>query len=246
MPHIDNLKRQYIVTDKLARITAINRKPYVPTIVCSPPVNVGTIRHLETDIPLYRCTALLVDSNNWQTIADNGLEPNHLVWFLGKTGSVVVDRAISGVDWFHSNPMTYESLMNEMQHNRVGGTVPGIMLQRLTGTWRSTVNQDNLKQRRLEIATYARKLVWLNTINMLDSKAAGNCLPGTIQFARELGLPISKDWEDKKYDTRLLLRRWKEKSYGVNRLLLPAIDAACNRVKAKLLSLTTCYVPTPK
>jgi len=79
---------------------------------------------------------------------------------------------------------------------------------------------------------------------MLDSKEAGNCLPGTLQFCSTLGISVPSQWSDTVVDTRTLLRAWKQNGYGVNRLLLPAIDSAVNRVKKELLSVTACYVPS--
>jgi hypothetical protein len=228
LPVVDDWKRKYAGTNKLAYINAVNAKPYVRTIVCSQLLLVGNIRHMETDIPVYAG-----DCITWST----SLKPNQRCYFLGKTGSNIVDGQIRSVEWYHV-PLTSEMLLDA---SRAGVVVIEYLRQRL-GYVRN--QQDTLANRRKELASYARKLVWLETMSMLDSKSAGNCLPGTIQFCQTLGVPITNNWSDTRVDTRTLLRAWKQQGYGVNRLLLPAIDSAVNRVKKELLSVTACYVPS--
>jgi hypothetical protein len=145
---------------------------------------------------------------------------------LGKTGSVVVDKSIASVEWYHLQLNRIDNLSDRQAID--------YLRQRLG--YSANVKLTTL-ERRKEIAGYCRKLVWLESINMLDSKSAGNCLPGTIQFAQQLGLPVPSEWNNYSVDARQLLRRWKEKSYGVNRLLLPAIDSAIKRVRTQLLSM---------
>lgn len=219
-------KERYQAVDRLCRSVAVRRSSYVETLFTSQPIQCGTIRHLETDIPVYSSTCIV-----WETRIQN----DSTVYWLGKTGSTIVDDAISSVDWYHCRSVddnqksSYDREAIEHLRNRLGYAPR----QKIT-----------LAERRKELATYARKLVWLESISMLDSKAAGNCLPGTIQFCQTLGINVPQNWSDTSVDTRKLLRAWKSNGYGVNRLLLPAIDSAVNRVKAKLLSVVACYVPS--
>jgi len=228
LPHVDNWKEQYSSTNKLAYINAANVSPYVRTIVCSQLLLVGSIRHLETDIPVYSG-----DCITWGTSTSEQSK----CYFLGKTGSHIIDGSIRSIDWYHT-PITSAMLLSCTDANATA-------LEQLTIRlgYRRQQN-ETLQNRRKELANYARKLVWLESINMMDSKNAGNCLPGTIQFCNQLGINVPSNWSNVTVDARQLLRKWKANSYGVNRLLLPAIDTAVNRVKKELLSVVACYVPS--
>ena len=228
LPVVDDWKEQYSSTNKLAYINAINVSPYVRSIVCSQLLLVGQIVHMETSIPVYSGDCIA-----WS----NSHKLNQKCYFLGKTGSSIIDGAVRSVDWYHT-PITSAMSLSMSDTNTTA-------LEYLTSRLNYMRNQnDTLKQRRKELASYARKLVWLESISMLDSKNAGNCLPGTLQFCQALGIPVPSQWSNVTIDTRLLLRRWKQNDYGVNRLLLPAIDTAVNRVKKQLLSVVACYVPS--
>ena len=227
LPMVDSWKEQYAGTNRLAYMTAANRSPYVRTIVTTQLEQVGTILHLETSVPVYAAECLQYTTSK---------KADSRVYFLGKTGSTVVDDSVNSVDWYH-----IQIVRDNEDSNRIARAID-YLSQRL-GYARNV--KLSLLERRKEIASYARKLIWLETMNMLDSKSAGNCLPGTIQFAQELGLPCPSNWKDHCVDTRTVLRKWKEKGYNANRLLLPAIDSAVNRVKATLCQLTVSgYVPS--
>jgi hypothetical protein len=219
-------KQQYHSIDRLCRSVAVRRNSYVQTLFTSQPIQCGTIRHLETDIPVYTSQCII-----WESRQQN----DSTVYWLGKTGSNIVDDAISTVDWYHCR------VVDDNQKSSYDRQAVEHLRTRLGYAPRQKVT---LVERRKELASYARKLVWLETISMLDSQSAGNCLPGTLQFCNTLGIDVPKNWSDTRVDTRKLLRAWKQQGYGVNRLLLPAIDSAVNRVKKELLSVTACYVPS--
>lgn len=231
LPYAAAWKEQYHAIDRLCRSIAVRKASYVKTLFTSQPVECGTIRHLETDIPVYVADCII-----WETMS----AVSHRVYWLGKTGSRTVDSAVQSVEWYHQSAIGSSPA--------VAGAAESLTQQGidfLRNRLEYTRNQkETLETRRKELASYARKLIWLETISMLDSKAAGNCLPGTIQFCKTLGVPITNNWTDTRIDARTLLRAWKKHDYGVNRLLLPAIDAACNRVKKELLSVTAYYVPS--
>lgn len=219
LPYADEWKERYQATNRLCYSVATS-VPYVSTICTSQPVQIGTLEYLETAVPIYHCKGI-----PWE---QNKTEQN--CYYLGKTGSTIVDRELAKIDWLHSAVSTEPNEVLRVFRTRTDSRY---------------AEKQSLKERRKEIAGYARKLIWVETINMLDSKAAGNCLPGTLQFARGLGVPCPDNWTDYTISARQLLRAWKAKGYGVNRLVLPAIDAAVNRVKATLCQLTVSgYVPS--
>jgi len=231
LPYVADWKQQYHAIDRLCRSVAVRRDSYVKTLFCSQPIQCGTIRHLETDIPVYVANCII-----WETMS----AMNHRVYWLGKTGSETVDNAIQSVEWYHQSAIGSSPVVAGVAESL---TQQGIdYLRNRLGYTRN--QKETLETRRKEIASYARKLIWLETISMLDSKEAGNCLPGTLQFCSTLGISVPSQWSDTVVDTRTLLRAWKQNGYGVNRLLLPAIDSAVNRVKKELLSVTACYVPS--
>ena len=227
LPYAECWKEQYKAVDRLCRSIAVKRDSYVKTLFTGQPVQVDTILHLETNVPVYRADCICWESST---------ESRQWCYYLGRTGSPSVDSAIQSVDWFHvptvaivdADAVALRSLRYRLGYTRGQATT--------------------LAGRRKEIAAYARKLVWLESISMLDSKNAGNCLPGTLQFCHTLGVDVPNNWADVRVDTRKLLRAWKQNTYGVNRLLLPAIDTAVNRVKSEisavLLPLTAVYVPS--
>ena len=59
---------------------------------------------------------------------------------------------------------------------------------------------------------------------MLDSKANGNCLPGTLSFGNDLGIELPSNWRSVVLDSRTILRKWKSAGYPLNNLFLPMID----------------------
>lgn len=222
-------KEQYSATDRLCRSVAARKDSYVKTLFCSQPVQCGTIRHLETDVPVYVADCIIWES---RTQAD------YKCYYLGKTGSTTVDESIQTIDYYHQSAIGHSADTDQTALRRQAVDYLRVRLG-------YAPNQKvTLAERRKEIAAYARKLVWLETISMLDSKAAGNCLPGTLQFCQTLGIDVPSQWADVSVDARKLLRSWRKNGYGVNRLLLPAIDSAVNRVKHELLSVTACYVPS--
>jgi hypothetical protein len=224
-------KEQYHAIDRLCRSVAVRRDSYVKTIFTSQPVQCGTIRHLETDIPIYVADCII-----WETRT----QPDYRVYWLGKTGSETVDNAIQSIDWYHQSAIGNSPVVDGVAESLRRQAIDHLR----TRLGYAPRQKETLQTRRKELASYARKLVWLETISMLDSKAAGNCLPGTLQFCQTLGIDVPPSWSDTVVDTRKLLRAWKQNGYGVNRLLLPAIDSAVNRVKKELLSVTACYVPS--
>jgi hypothetical protein len=220
-------KRRYAATNRLAYLNAARINPYVKTIVCSQIVRIGTIRHLETDLPVYSADCICWEQQ--RTV-------NNRCYFLGKTGSPTIDDSIRTIDWVH------QTISPEMQLSRTESDARCIeSLRYRLGYYRT---EKTAKQRRNEIALYCRKLVWLESISMLDSKNAGNCLPGTLQFCRELGIEVSDQWNDVSIDSRLMIRKWKASGYNSNRLLLPAIDTAVKRVGSSLASICAVNVPS--
>lgn len=215
LQYCDEWKVKYRGTDKLARLQAVNPVPYVFTIVTSQTVDIGNVELGETVVPVLRSKCIHQQGYREPTFV------NSMVYFLGKTGSAVIDSKLKQIDWFHRVGIDDSDAITIFNHR----------LAYLKS------QEQTLKERRKEIAAYARKLVWLNTINMLDSKSAGNCLPGTIQFCQQLGVPVPSEWNNYSADCRLLLRRWKEKKYDANRLFFPAIDAAVKRVKEMAFTL---------
>lgn len=231
LPYAAAWKEQYKSIDRLCRSVAVRKASYVKTLFTSQPVQCGTIRHLETDIPVYVADCII-----WETRTQS----DYRCYYLGRTGSDTVDNAIQSIEWYHQSAIGNSPVVAGVAESLVQQAIQH-MTTRLGYTPRQ---KETTAQRRKELASYARKLIWLETISMLDSKAAGNCLPGTLQFCKTLGINVPKEWKDTRVDTRKLLRAWKANGYGVNRLLLPAIDSAVNRVKKELLSVTACYVPS--
>jgi hypothetical protein len=174
---------------------------------------------------MYRATGITY--NNENNRVHGSYNPNQLVYFLGKTGSESVDHSTSAVDWQHPGIIPMDAELIAAEDTRARET-----FTRRLGYQPSKAT--TLQSRRKEIAEYARKLVWVESIDMLDSKNAGNCLPGTIQFSKEIGLSCPSNWQSFKTDSRLLLRKWKQSGYSANRLLLPAIDKAVARVRQSI------------
>ncbi len=222
-------KEQYQSIDRLCRSVAVRKDSYVKTLFTSQPVQCGTIRHLETDIPVYVADCIIWESRT---------QPDYKCYYLGRTGSQIVDDAIKDIDYYHQSAIGQTS---ETDQTTLRRQAVDYLRTRLGYAPRQ---KETTAERRKELAAYARRLIWLETISMLDSKAAGNCLPGTLQFCKTLGIDVPSQWADVSVDARKLLRSWKQNGYGVNRLLLPAIDSAVNRVKKELLSVTACYVPS--
>ena len=229
LPYTAAWKEQFQSIDRLCRSVAVRKVSYVQTLFASQPIQCGTIRHLETHIPVYVADCII-----WETRSQS----DYRVYYLGRTGSETVDNAIQSIEWYHQSAIGQNS---ETDQTTLRRQAVDYLRTRLGYAPRQ---KETTAQRRKELASYARKLVWLETISMLDSKAAGNCLPGTLQFCQTLGIDVPKDWNDTRVDTRKLLRAWKSNGYGVNRLLLPAIDSAVNRVKSELLNVVACYVPS--
>lgn len=221
MPYVDQWKRDYKATDKLSRLQAVNRKPYVLTIVTSKPVVIDYVELAETRIPIYRAECILPLQDMVK----------HVCYYIGKTGSTVWNNSIKTIEWLHTEVISDHTTERVLE----------IFNARLRYLYSSA---QTAKQKRKETAAYARKLVWLETISMLDSKNAGNCLPGTLQFCNDMNIPTPTAWSNYTVDARMLLRRWKQKGYETNRLFYSAIDKVVNRVKQQLLSVTACYVPS--
>lgn len=152
----------------------------------------------------------------------------HNAYFLGLAESEVTSEIVRRVEWYHNN--------SDNESN-----VPQIMQERCARAvseyenhlrWRN--NHLKLKQlQRTEIASYALRLKRVGEISMLDSKTAGNCLPGTIQFCKEFGVDCPNNWTDHRMSAHDMLRVWRDNGWKMESLFLKAIACAEKRVEAE-------------
>jgi len=200
---------------KLTELTALNVKPYVSTIPLSRPERIGAVEFIGTMIPIYR-----IDCYSER-------EGKGYAWYLGRCGDRRIDAQLNSIDWYHDE----ELLGNAEVIERVQSRMRYVRNTVLTA-----------EQKRREIAAYARKLLRIEYITMLDSQRAGNCLAGTRQFgAQYLGITLPNSWESIRMDARTILRRWQQKKWEANTLFLKAIDTAYNAVSSQLASVGGFY-----
>jgi hypothetical protein len=153
-------------------------------------------------------------------------------YFLGLAESEVTSEIVRRVEWYHNNSDDDTS-------------VPQLMQERCTravGEYENHLrwsnNQTKLKAlQRSEIAAYAIRLKRVGEISMLDSKAAGNCLPGTIQFCEEFGVECPNNWTDHRMLAHDMLRVWRDNGWKMESLFLRAIACAEKRVQTERTEL---------
>jgi hypothetical protein len=200
---------------KLTELTALNVKPYVSTIPLSRPDRIGSVEFIGIMIPVYRIDCFFER------------EGKGYAWFLGKCGDRRIDAQLNSIDWYHDD----ELLGNAEVIERVQSRIRYVRNTVLTA-----------EQKRKEIACYARKLLRIEYITMIDSQQAGNCLAGTRQFGTQyLGITLPNSWEQIRMDARTILRKWKQKNWEANTLFLKAIDTAYNRISSQLASVGGFY-----
>jgi hypothetical protein len=200
---------------KLTELTALNVKPYVSTVPLSRPERIGAVEFVRTMVPVYRIDCF------------SEREGKGYAWFLGKCGDRRIDQQLNSIDWYHDDDL----LGNAEVIGRVQSRIRYIRNTALTA-----------EQKRREIAAYARKLLRIEYITMLDSQNAGNCLAGTRQFGTQyLGINLPNSWEQIRLDARTILRKWKAKNWEANTLFLKAIDTAYNAVSSQLASVGGFY-----
>jgi hypothetical protein len=207
---------------RLCRQVAANIQPSVPTLLLSRPELYGHVSYNNVQCPVLiaQCDTVGRRDQRLQTI----------VLFFGKTGIAEVDRRLSGVDWLHVNRSSLEASRRseylDTMSDRINYVSPA---------------ERSEREMRKQAACYARKLKRIEYISMLDSQAAGNCLPGTIQFCQQFGIRVSDQWSDIKITAAELLRKWRDKDWQLNGLFLKAIDTAYNRVSSQLASVGGFY-----
>ena len=203
------------VLTKLTELTAMNIKPYVSTVPTSRPERIGSVEFVGTYVPVYRIECIT---------ADRGTS---YAWFLGKCGDRRIDEQLNSIDWYHDDTMLGNAEVIERIQSRMRYIRNTILTK---------------EQKRRETAAYARKLLRIEYITMLDSQAAGNCLAGTRQFGTQyLGISLPNYWESVRMDARTILRKWKAKNWEMNSLFLKAIDTAYNCVSQQLASVGGFY-----
>lgn len=200
---------------KLTELTALNVKPYVSTVPTSRPERIGVVEFVGTMVPVYR-----IDCYSER-------EGKGYAWFLGKCGDRRIDQQLNSIDWYHDNELVENAAVIERVQSRIRYI-------------RNTVL--TAEQKRREIACYARKLLRIEYITMIDSQNAGNCLAGTRQFGTQyLGITLPSYWDNVRMDARAILRKWKARNWEANTLFLKAIDTAYNAISSQLASVGGFY-----
>lgn len=200
----------------MVRQSAANIHPSVMTIVEGRPEICETVRFMNADVPVLRFTGSTAN------------DAARYVYALGKTGIQEIDKRVQNVDWLHDDRQTpvLVSTVRQRFHERLHYTTPA---------------ERTKLQTRQQIACYARKLKRIEYISLLDSKDAGNCWQGTVQFCRQFGIQTPNDWNDTRIRADDLLRKWKEKGWKLDQLFLKAIDTAYNRISKQLASVGGFY-----
>lgn len=200
----------------MVRQSAANIHPSVMTIVEGRPEVCEHVRFMNADVPVLRFVGSTAD------------DVSRYVYVLGKTGIQDVDKQVRNVDWLHDDRRTHVpvSMVKQRLHERLHYTSPA---------------ERTKLQTRQQIACYARKLKRIEYISLLDSKEAGNCWQGTVQFCRQFGITVPHDWNDTRIKAEELLRKWKAKEWKLDQLFLKAIDTAYNRISKQLASTGAFY-----
>lgn len=189
----------------MVRQSAANIHPSVMTIVEGRPEVCETVRFMNADVPVLRF------------VGSTANDVSRYVYVLGKTGIPEIDKCVQNVDWFHDDEQTPVpvSMVKQRFRERLHYTTPA---------------ERTKLQTRQQIACYARKLKRIEYISLLDSRDAGNCWQGTVQFCRQFGIQTPSDWCDTRIKSEELLRKWKAKEWRLDQLFLKAIDTAYNRI----------------
>ena len=200
----------------MVRQSAANIHPSVMTIVEGRPEVCEHVRFMNADVPVLRFAGSTAD------------DVSRYVYVLGKTGIPEIDKRVQNVDWFHDDRRTpvLVAMVKQVFHERLHYTSPA---------------ERTKLQTRQQIACYARKLKRIEYISLLDSKEAGNCWQGTVQFCRQFGIKTPNDWNDTRIKAEELLRKWRAKDWKLDQLFLKAIDTAYNRISKQLAAVGAFY-----
>lgn len=209
---------------KLAELRTITT-PYVGTVITSKPETVGQCRvqNETVNILRFKCFVASEDMRECFAIA------------LERSASLVVNDIIKSVDWYHTESLVW--------NDTTSTNVTDLMQSRID--WQLKRKPKTEAELRKERAAYARKLIRLQRVNMLDSQSCGNCHPGTIEFCKAIGLQLPElayqQFISFAIDSRKLLRLWKAKGYLANNLFYKLIDNTYDRLMKQTVLLTAYY-----
>lgn len=218
-----------VALTKLIQLKAANSSPYVFTVPISKPVVIGTVNVLNHPVNVLR-----FDCKTDQSNRVNGC------YILERTASARINTVIQGVEWLHLT----ESEEQQRNHTDLGlaGNVFQVLQSRVDNELTNAPKSE--AELRKEKAIIARKLIRLETVNMLDSQAVGNCHPGTLQFCNSIGVELPPQANVKFINyaipARYLLRLWKQSGYTVDRLFYKLVNETHDKLMKRTVELT-CY-----
>jgi len=199
------------------------------------PELVGSVNIDNVSVELFRVRCLAGDD-----LTDS------YAWFLGRPASEVVQEIASQVTWYHTHnhPCKDDSItgdvLSHVQEVMRGRVHQAIERREYQARYNASI-EDRKRMQRREIAKYARKLRVAGELSMLDSKAAHNCLPGTLEFCERIGVHLpSRNWTDTRIDARHLLRLWKNADWVADSLFLKAINCCELRTNRERMDLAPC------
>lgn len=215
----------------VSRVACTMERPGAPTLLTSVPEAVGTILCQGANVRVFRCSCLVVAGRSGEVESSN-------VYFLERPESELIRNTVQQVSWYHrdctgiNDVDAYNDLAVDVMQTRL------IDVERREAErrrWNQSEADRKLGQRK-EVAKYAIQLLKAGELSMLDSKNANNCLPGTLEFCRRIGVPLPSDrWTDTRIDARKLLRLWKAADWVRDSLFLSAIRVCVERVQRERL-----------
>ena len=195
-------------------------RPSVATLAKSRPIRIGKINVLGCEVDLLMCECETLSSAN-----------NHeFVIFPARCSHQEAREILIQADWLH--------VANKVIPERIQTRFIAQYQERCDSLIRrAEYNRKNRLTKRQATARIARQLIRVNNVHLEDSRRAGNCWPGTVQFCNSLGLEIPGRWS-KTYavDSRVILRAWRARGYVANNLFFDAINAAEKRYQQELIN----------
>ena len=203
---------------KYSRLASVQSTggPSVPTLITSRPIAIGHLIVYGVQVPLY-----IAECKTARTLV------TQIVLYPGKTVVEDASTILHELDWLHENhpkcdlaDINAEHFIDRYQR-RLDNNIARLERQRITKL-----------NRRQSTAHYARRILKIGCMKLNDSRAAGNCWPGTEQFAQSLGIELPITWDEKfEVDSRTIVRAWRKNNYIANNLFYAAIEMSEARVK---------------
>jgi len=225
--YLKQVTRRHVACSRLVdRVACTTERPGAATIITGPSELVGAIQCQGADVRIFRAECLVVATSS-------GRMESSYVYFPERPESELIRNVITQLTWYHRTSIDgelpgYREIAIDAMQDRLTRLEEQIESR---NRWNRSL-EDQKKGQRKEVAKYARQLLDAGSLSMLDSKRANNCLPGTLEFCRRIGVPLpSSSWTDTRIDARKLLRLWKASDWVRDSLFLSAIRCCVERVK---------------